>query len=213
MPDPILVGRDADKVERLAKQLQRRRAGPPISTRRWPSKSDTHLLRCRDHAGAAVAADQGDQRRQARLLREADRDQSRRGGRGAQARQRQGRQARHRAGQAVPAGPEEARVPARFRLLRPHALGARRVRLLGVRGRLAGGAAAVVELSQRGRRRHHSRHGLPLALRARQSLRRGRERQLPRHHGYSRALGTRRARSTRRPPTIPPTPPSASRAA
>ena len=33
-----------------------------------------------------------------------------------------------------------------FRLLRPHALGARRVRLLGVRRRLAGGAAAVVEL-------------------------------------------------------------------
>jgi len=37
----------------------------------------------------------------------------------------------------------------------------------GVRRRLAGGAAAVVELSQRRRRRHHSRHGLPLALRAR----------------------------------------------
>ena len=34
------------------------------------------LLRCRDHAGAAHAADQGDQRRQARLLRKADRDQS-----------------------------------------------------------------------------------------------------------------------------------------
>ena len=87
-----------------------------------------------------------------------------------------GRQARRRAGQAVPAGPAEARHAARRRLLRPHALGARRVRLLGVRGRLAGGAAAVVELPQRGRRRHHPRHGLPLALRARQSLRRGGER-------------------------------------
>ena len=130
-----------------------------------------------------------------------------------QARQRQGRQARHGAGQAVPAGPEEARVPARLRLLRPHALGARRVRLLGVRGRLAGGAAAVVELSQRGRRRHHPRHGLPLALRARQSLRRGREHLLPRHDATSPSASTRRARSTRRPPTIPPTPPSASRAA
>ena len=132
---------------------------------------------------------------------------------GAEARQRQGRQARHGAGQAVPAGPEEAGVPARFRLLRPHALGARRVRLLGVRGRLAGGAAAVVELPQRGRRRHHSRHGLPLALRARQSVRRGRKRELPRHHRYSRALGREGQEVQRRPPTIPPTRPSGSRAA
>ena len=187
MPDPILVGRDADKVEAPRQALQRR-ALVHRSRQGAGRQERHHLLRRRDHAGAALAADQGDQRRQARLLRKADRDQSGRGGRGAEARQRQGRQARHGAGQAVPAGPEEARLPARFRLLRPHALGARRVRLLGVRGRLAGGAAAVVELPQRGRRRHHSRHGLPLALRARQSLRRGRERELPRHHGYSRAL-------------------------
>ena len=46
-----------------------------------------------------------------------------------------------------------------------------RVRLLGVRGRLAGGAAAVVELPQQGRRRHHSRHAVPLAVRARQPVR------------------------------------------
>ena len=76
MPDPILVGRDADKVERLAKRF---------NVTRWTTDLDKaltdeerhHLLRRRDHAGAAVAADQGDQRRQARLLREADRDQSR----------------------------------------------------------------------------------------------------------------------------------------
>ena len=55
-------------------------------------------------------------------------------------------------------------------------------------GRLAGSAAAVVELPQRGRRRHHPRHGLPLALRARQSLRRGRERGVHRQYRYSRAL-------------------------
>ena len=60
----------------------------------------------------------------------------------------------------------------RPRLLRPHPVGARRVRLLGVRGRLAAGAAAVVELPRRGRRRHHPRHALPLALRARQPVRR-----------------------------------------
>ena len=34
------------------------------------------------------------------------------------------------------------------------------------------GAAAVVELPHRGRRRHRARHGLPLALRARQPVRR-----------------------------------------
>ncbi len=38
-------------------------------------------------------------------------------------------------------------------------------------------------------RRHHPRYGLPLALRAGQSVRRGREHLLPRHHRYSRALG------------------------
>ena len=43
-----------------------------------------------------------------------------------------------------------------LRVLRPHPLCARRVRLLGVRGRLAGGAASFVELSQGGRRRHSS---------------------------------------------------------
>ena len=212
MPDPILVGRDAGKVEQLAKQFNVARWTTDLD-KALADKNDTDLLRCRDHAGAAVAADESDQRRQARLLREADRDQSRRGGRGRQARQRQGRQARHRAGQAVPARPEEARVPARFRFLRPHALGARRIRLLGVRGRLAGGAAAVVELSQRRRRRHHPRHGLPLALRARQSLRRGRKRELHSAPRIFPSAGTRRARNTRRPRTIPPTPPSASRAA
>ena len=76
MPDPILVGRDADKVERLAKRfnvdalVHRSRQGAGRQERH-------HLLRRRDHAGAALAADQGDQCRQARLLREADRDQSR----------------------------------------------------------------------------------------------------------------------------------------
>ncbi len=45
-------------------------------------------------------------------------------------------------------GLHKLKLPARLRLLRPHALGARGVRLLGVRRRLAGGAAAVVELPQ-----------------------------------------------------------------
>ena len=50
---------------------------------------------------------------------------------------------------------------------------ARRVRLLGVRGRLADGAAPILELQGCGRRRHHPRYAVPLALRARQSVRQG----------------------------------------
>ena len=45
-------------------------------------------------------------------------------------------QERRGAGQAVPARPAQDQDAARFRLLRPHAVGARRVRLLGVRRRL-----------------------------------------------------------------------------
>ena len=75
----------------------------------------------------------------------------------------------------------------RLRLLRPPALGARRVRLLGVRGRPAAGAAAVLELPRRGRRRHDPRHGLPLALRARQHLRQRQVGVLPRRHAHPRA--------------------------
>ena len=188
MPDPILVGRDADKVERLAKRFNVERWTTDLD-KALADKNDTiffdaattqarpSLLTKAINAGKHVYCEKPiatNLDEAVAVLKLAE---------------RQGRQARHGAGQAVPAGPEEARLPARFRLLRPDALGARRVRLLGVRRRLAGGAAAVVELSQRGRRRHHSRHGLPLALRARQSVRRSRKRELPRHHGYSRALG------------------------
>ena len=86
----------------------------------------------------------------------------------ARTRRARGRQERRGAGQALPAGLHEAAHAARRRLLRPHAVGARRVRLLGVRRRPAARAAALVELSRGGRRRHHPRHDVPLALRARQ---------------------------------------------
>jgi len=108
----------------------------------------------------------------------------------------------HRAGTScffLP-GSQEARLPARFRLL-----SAASPRWRGefgywvFRGRLAGSAAAVVELPQRGRRRHHfwtwsatGRYVLDNLFGV------GRKRELHRHHGYSRALGTRRARSTGR---------------
>ena len=72
-------------------------------------------------------------------------------------------------------------------LLRPHPVGARRVRLLGVRGRPAAGPAPVLELPRRGRRRHDPRHALPLALRARQHLRQRQVGVLPRRHAHPRA--------------------------
>ena len=99
------------------------------------------------------------------------------------------REARRGAGQALAAGPAEAEDADRLGLLRPHPVGARRVRLLGVRGRPAAGAAAVVELPQGGRRRHHPRHALPLALRGRQPVRRGQERVLPGRDPHPAALG------------------------
>ena len=75
-----------------------------------------------------------------------------------------------------------------FGLLRPHLRGARRVRLLGVRRRLGpAGAAAVLELSRRGRRRHRARHGLPLALRARQPVRQREVGVVHRRHPHPRA--------------------------
>ena len=187
MPDPILVGRNAEKVEALAKRF---------NITRWTTDLDAALADKNDTMFFDAATTQA---RPALLTKAINAGKHvycekpiatnlEEALEVVQARQRQGRQARHGAGQAVPARPAEARLAARLRLLRPHALGARRVRLLGVRGRLAGGAAAVVELPRRGRRRHHPRHGLPLALRARQPLRRGRERGLPRHHRHPRAL-------------------------
>src|SRR6185312_5403893 len=83
----------------------------------------------------------------------------------------------------------------------------------GVRGRLAGGAAAILELPQGRRRRHHRRHAVPLALRARQPVRwrqardvrgrhahpgaRRRERQALRGNGRRRRVCHLRARRRR----------------
>ena len=52
MPDPILVGRDADKVERAGQALQRR-ALDHRSRQGAGRQERHHLLRRRDHAGAA----------------------------------------------------------------------------------------------------------------------------------------------------------------
>ena len=39
MPDPILIGRDAEQGRAPRQALQRRSAGPPISTRRWRTRT------------------------------------------------------------------------------------------------------------------------------------------------------------------------------
>ena len=128
-------------------------------------------------------------------------------------RQEGGHQARRGAGQAVPARPAQAQDADRLRLFRPHPLGARRVRLLGVRGRLAAGAAAVVELPQEGRRRHHPRYALPLALRARQPVRRGARASPASAQPIFPSAGTRTTSPTRPTSTTPPMRRSSSRAA
>ena len=212
MPDPILVGRNAEKLERLAKAH---------GIARWTTDLDAALeeqgrhgvLRCRHDPDARRAAEAGDRRRQGHLLREAGARQARRCARSSRSGEAGRHQARRGAGQAVPAGPAEDQDAARCRVLRPHPVGARRVRLLGVRGRLAAGAAAELELQEGRRRRHHPRHAVPLALRARQPVRRGEERFVPRRDAHSRSAGTRTASPTRPTRTTRPTRPSSSRAA
>ena len=54
------------------------------------------------------------------------------------------------------------------------------------------GTAAVLELPQAGRRRHHPRHAVPLALRARQPVRRSEGGELPRRHAHPVPLGRER---------------------
>ena len=78
--------RDARSDPGRARRRQGRGAGETLQCRALDHRSRQgagrhqrqRVLRCRDHAGAAVAADQSHQRRQACLLREADRDQPRR---------------------------------------------------------------------------------------------------------------------------------------
>ena len=75
------------------------------------------------------------------------------------------------------------------------------------------GAAAVLELSQRRRRRNHFGHAVPLALCARQSLRKREGCLVPRRDAHTRAPRRIRQYVTRALPTILPTRLSNSRAA
>ena len=188
MPDPLLVGRDPRKLEALA-DAHRHRPLDPRSRRGAGRPAIRGVLRRRLDPAARRAAAARDRRPQARLLREADRRPPR--GRARRLARRRGRRhpPRRGAGQALAAGAAEAQDADRRRLLRPHPRRQGRLRLLGVRGRLAGRPAPVLELQEGRGRRHHPRHAVPLALRARQPVRRGQKRLLPRRQPHPGAGG------------------------
>ena len=102
---------------------------------------------------------------------------------------------------------------ARQRRARARAVGARRVRLLGLPRSGPGAAAAVVELPRAGRRRHRRRHVRSLALRARRAVRLGARSVRARRHAPPRPLRRAAASRTTRPPRTPPTRCSSSTAA
>src|SRR5213596_2403765 len=164
IPDPILVGRNAEKLRKLAIDH---------GVERWTTDLDEESPR----------------RKETRLLRKTCRDLARTSARPVSGSQESGSSARCRPGQALAAGAAEDQGAARCRFLRENTLGPGRVRLLGVRGRRAAGAAALLELPQEGRRRNHPRHAVPLALRARQPVRGSEERFLPRRAAYRDPLG------------------------
>ena len=142
MPDPILIGRNAEKIEALAKAHGIARWGTDLDAA-LANKDDTvffdagttqmrptllaKALRAGKHVYCEkpIATNLNEAVEICRLA------------------QRLGPEARRGAGQAVPARPAQARHAAPRRLLRPHAVGAPRVRLLGVRGRPAADPAAV----------------------------------------------------------------------
>ena len=117
-------------------------AGRPISTPRSPTRTTRSISTARRRA-CARAHPQGDRRRQAHLHREAGRaDASPTRSTSTGAPKAAG--VKHGVVQDklwLP-GLAQAQDADRLRLLRPHPLGARRVRLLGVRGRLAAARSA-----------------------------------------------------------------------
>ena len=191
MPDPILLGRNAEALERLARDARHL----PLEHGRGARARESRgygVLRLRDDARTRQSARARHARRQTRVLREAGGAESERRARAGAARKEVRRQAWRRAGQTIPAGPAQARDAGEVRLLRPDPVGARRVRLLGIRRRSAADPAPLVELPRGRRRRHHPGHDVPLALRARQPVRGREERVLPGRHAYSAALGRAR---------------------
>ena len=213
MPDPILVGRNEDKLSALCEALRRREVHHR-SGRRPGRRRLQHLLRRHPDRSAADRCAQGDRRRQSTST----------------ARSRPPPPRRRRwpcYHEATAAGVKNGVVQDKLWL--PGLLKLKLLidtgffgEILSVRGEfgywvfdgdLPALPAPVLELPQGGRRRHHHRHALPLALRDRQPLRRGRRRCPAWAPPTSRSAGTNRASPTPAPPTTRPTPPSSSRTA
>ena len=178
---------------------------------RQPRQPD--LLRRGDHADAPGPAGEGDRRRQAHLLREADRHQPEGGAGDLPPGQGQGHQERRGAGQAVPARPAEDEDAARLRLLRAHAArcaassatGCSRAtgrRRSGRRGTTAPRTAAASSSTWSATGATCSTTCSRRCARSPASAQR-----------ISPSGSTRPASATRRPPTMRPTPPSSSTAA
>ena len=184
----------------------------PRRRARRPALGD--LRRLPGHQGPRRGDPQGHRGGQGDLHREAD-GRERRGG------ARAGRARRARPGvkngvvhdKLYLPGLQKLAAPDRLRLLRPHPLGARRVRLLGLRGRLAARAAAELELPRRGRRRHRRRHVPALELRAGEPVRPGRVGLRPGRHPHPDPRRRGGRSPTPPPPTTPPTRSSSSTAA
>ena len=203
MPDPILVGRNEEKLKVIAAAHGLTRWSTDLA-RCSRQQARHHLFRLRLDRNPRTERAAGNRRRQARLLRKAALDHDGKRHQTRQGRGESGRKGRRRAGQAFSARHSQAATPHRLRLLRAHPHRARRVRLLGLRGRLANRAAPIVELPKRRRRRNHSRHVLSLALCARPHLWPGPGSQLHRRNAYSRARRRGRARPTSAQPTTLP---------
>ena len=131
------AGRPRSGQARGARRRPPHRPLDPRPRRRAGRPAVRGVLRRRLDPAARRAAAARDRRRQARLLREADRRPA--GGRAGGLARRRGRRhpARRGAGQALAAGAAQAQDADRGGLLRPHPRRQGRLRLLGVRGRLA----------------------------------------------------------------------------
>ena len=134
MPEPVLLGRDAEKLAALAESS----GGLKWSTDRDAALADPAidaLFRRQRHRRAARARPRRVCRRQARLCRKA-RCRKPRGRAEPRPRRRARRQeGRRRPGQAVPARPQETAPPLRRELFRPGPVDQARFRLVGIRRR------------------------------------------------------------------------------
>jgi hypothetical protein len=167
------------------------RAGAPTSTPRWP----TPTTRCSSTPAPRRCAPRcwpRPSRRQARLLRKADRHQPGRGAGNLPAGAGLRPEARRGAGQAVPARPAEAEAAAATPASSAASSRCAASSATGCSRATGSRAAPELELPQGRRRRHHPRHAVPLALRARQPVRRGEVGVLPRRHAHPAALGRER---------------------